>query len=318
MPHSLRFLVAIVLAGSATAASAQTRLEWKFKEQGPFQVETVQQLRFVLKTATEEVQQTLTQTTVLRLAFVARNPDQSTTLEARIESLDFKYASDDPAADEQVAQQLQGLGQSMQGAAFRVVLSPRLEVLKLEGFDEWLRQARQEGLATPKAAPFSIDGEFVKRLFREVVLGLPDRPVKFGDQWDRKWDLALGPLGQVAVTSPCKYEGQDFLGGRLVEKIGLGGTVTHQPALFKEKLLPVEVSQILLKGEECQGSVHFDATAGKLVQSQIQLRLKGTALVSCPGRNLRPGPVPGGLSPVEIHQEYSRRTRLLVSNPALR
>src|SRR5208282_1570506 len=134
-------------------------------------------------------------------------------------------------------------------------------IKRLAGDDPKVRQTIQA--AFPEEA--------IKNSAGAALDFLPDRPVSKGDTWQRETKDALGPLGSLSRINHYSYEGTETVDGRSLEKVGLTARVTYTPPDDKAFPGSFVVKSGKLEAENVKGTLFFDAAAGRLVRSELQM-----------------------------------------------
>jgi hypothetical protein len=285
---------ALILTGLTLPLGAQPTqpLAWQLKPGDQFYLRTVSTTKQTMKTLGREVRQEREETLVLGFKVESKGPD-GIVLTETIEGFSSRTGKDPAVSDDRI-----------KGASFVVTLSPKMEVLKLEGHDKLIDKLAGDDLNVRKTLQLVLSEEALKRSVREALAFLPDRPVKENETWERSIDAPLGPLGSLRMTNTYKLEGKEDVGGKKVEKITYTTALDYKPGK-PEKELPYHVVTGDLKAEDAKGTVHFDAAAGRLVQSESKVSLKGKLILSVTGTNVD----------AELEQAQTTKVTLLNENP---
>jgi hypothetical protein len=291
----------LTLALSVLPVHAQVQMEWKLKEGDKLFLETVSTLKQQMRTQGKEMKQDQELTTVFALTVEKKNPDNTIVLEQKLEALTVKNAVGLAAGtDEKFNQQLVG-------AVFKVTLNPKGEVVKIEGYEDLLKKLAGDDANARKAVQSIKPEELFKVSVSEAFGFLPDKPVKTGDSWERETTRSLGPLGSIVSKRKYSYDGSETVEGKPLEKISFTATTTYNPPKAGEPTsLEFQVAKADIKVEDVKGTFLFDATAGRLVQSEMGLKMKGTVVIVVKGTNLD----------TEAVEEQTIKMRVLDKNPA--
>ncbi len=284
-----------LLLGLVLPAHAQVALEWKLAKGDEFYLRTVCTTKQTLKSVGREVKQDAEQTIVLGFK-VKDKTAEGVVLEETIEGLSLKSGGAVPVADDRLP-----------GTTFTVTLSPKGEVLKFEGYDKFLDRLAGDDAAVRKTLQNLIAEDTLKRSVREALAFLPDRAVKEGETWERVLDAPFGALGSLRLNTAYKLEGKEDVGGKKVEKIGFTTTVEFKPGKA-DPAVPFHVVNGELKADEGRGTIHFDAAAGRLIQSKSRVVLHGRMIFAASGTNVE----------TEVQQEQTTDVTLLKENPVKR
>jgi hypothetical protein len=291
----------LALGAFVLPAPAQVQMEWKLKEGDKFFLETVSTLKQQMRTQGKEMKQDLEVTTVFSLAVEKKNADNTAVLEQKIEALTVKNAGNQAAGtDEKFNQQLVG-------AAFKVTLNPRGEVAKFEGYDDLVKKLAGDDPNARKAVQSILPEESLKVSVSEAFGFLPDKPGNTGDTWARGSTRSLGPLGSIASKRKYSYDGSEMVEGKPLEKITFTATSSYNaPKPGEPSAFQFQVAKADLKVEDVKGTFLFDAAAGRLVRSEMGLKLKGTVVIVVMGTNLE----------TEAVEDQTIKMRVLDKNPA--
>jgi hypothetical protein len=266
--------VMIALCVAALPARAQVALDWKLKEGDRFYLLTESTFNQVMeipgKEAGKEIKQDITQIAVLQFYVEKKTPDGNYTIKQTIEGLMVKGASTNPVIDEKI-----------QGANFTLTLNPKLEVVKLEGYADFLKKLAGDEPAALKTVKSIITEELLTKAATQAFAFLPTKQVKEGDEWgeDRSIKMPLGPLGALEVTNLYKYVGKAKLNDKEYDKISFTSKVAY--SLPKEDAgIAFRVVKGALKAENAKGTIYFDSANGRLVQYEMSLNLTGELTLS--------------------------------------
>lgn len=285
--------VFLVLAGLAGTARAQAPFEWKLKKGDRFYLRTVTSYKQTLKVGKEVPPQSAEQTVVLGFSVEDQTPE-GLVLKETVEEVTVKPDKGEPVSDDKIV-----------GAAFTITLSPKGEVLKFEGYDKLIDKLAGDDVSVRQALQATLSEDALKKSVREVIAFLPDRPIAEGGTWERSVESPLGALGTLRETRTYKLEGKDDVGGKKVEKFTYTTAVDFKPGK-PDKALPYHVISGETKADEAKGTVHFDAAAGRLVQIESHMKLRGRMVLSVAGNNVD----------AEITQEHTTKVSLLTEKPA--
>src|SRR5262249_48342005 len=155
--------------------------------------------------------------------------------------------------------------EQLQGAVFKITLSPKMEITKFEGFDALVKKiaARDEDAATVFKGWIKEDA--VKRPLETWFRSLPNKPVAKGDTWETKLSVAFGPLGTLATENTYTFQGTEKADGKELAKITVATKATYAPP-EGDTGLPFKITKGDLKAEGGKGTLLFDPEAGRLVR----------------------------------------------------
>jgi hypothetical protein len=126
---------------------------------------------------------------------------------------------------------------------------------------EGMLEQMKKGLG-PVAEMFSDDS------FRQManLAVLPEEPVVPGKTWSHQATLKNAMFGKAQVDTTFRYEGEEDRGGKPLEKIA--STMKMQ---FGEK---IGQANIAVKQQDNRGTIYFDNTAGRIIESTGKTRMK--------------------------------------------
>jgi len=280
----------------------QALLEWKFREGDTFFVETVSTLKQNMEVSKRKINQVVEQTAVLAFTVKKVNSDGSVVLEQKIQGMRFKSGVGDVAPDDR-------FGEKLQGSTLIVTLNAKREVTEIAGYEELVKKLSGDDAVQPNPAQRKLveevlSKEMLKKTASEIFTLSPGKAVAKGEKWDKVLGVPLGPLGHLMVRSNFTYEGKDTVDGKPAEKLTFTATSIYEsPKAGVGSTL--EVSKASLNTEDYKGTLFFDAVAGRLVQSEVKLRLKGSLTMSFQGSAID----------ALIEQDQTIKTRVLDKNP---
>jgi hypothetical protein len=300
---SIGAVLALALA-AVPAPAQQVQLEWKFKSGDKFYLETVNSFKQSMKTLGREVRQDLDLTFLFSVTVDKVNPDdKSAVLVQKVESIEAKNTGSPtggiPAEDK--------FNQKVKGATFRVTVTPRGEVTKFEGYDDLVKQLAGDDPATRKTVQAVLSEDYLRHAAADVFGPLPG-PVEPNATWgaDKKVEVPLGPLGTFTTSRTYTFDGKATVDGKSVAKITFKGTASYSPPKSGEGgPFPFQVTKGDLKIDELHGTILFDDAAGRLVQSDATMHVKGTLTAVVSGNTLES----------ELQQDRTIKTRLLDKPP---
>jgi hypothetical protein len=285
--------VVLVLVGLALPARAQAPFDWKLKKGDRFYLRNVTSTKQTLKALGKEVAQNSEQTIVLGFTVEDQTPE-GLVLKETVEEVTVKPEKGEAVSDDKIT-----------GATFLITLSPKGEILKFDGYEKFLDKLSGDDVTVRQALQAMLSEDALKKSVREAMAFLPDRPIKDGETWERSVESPLGALGTLRETRTYKLDGKDDVGGKKVDKITFTSALDFK-AGKPVQTLPYHVVSGEVKAEEAKGTVHFDGAAGRLVQIESHMKLRGRMVLSSSGANVD----------AEIQQEQTSKVALLNEKPA--
>jgi hypothetical protein len=275
MIASVRMLLplALILA-SCLPAHGQVKLEWKFKENDELTLDTVALLKQTLRVGSQSGEQELEHGTKAIITVKKVHADGTVELSQLFDRVQARNRRGEGAPAGA------GYVRGLEDAVLHLTLNAKREVVRLEGYDELVKRVSKDDANTAKAVRELLKPETLRRSAEELFGFLPDKPVNPGDKWERKLEAPLGPLGTVTATHAYTYAGTEAKEGKTLHKI----TVTTSLAYSIPKEATPGFQFKILKGDvsvvESSGEIYFDADAGRLVSSRMEMKIQGSLTVS--------------------------------------
>lgn len=158
-----------------------------------------------------------------------------------------------------------------------------------------------EKIRRRKAIERIVTVDSLKTLVTELLACLPGKPVNPGDKWESKFDQKLAMLGSLARTTTYTYEGKAAVDLKELHRITFTATVAYTPSTEKVEGVPFQIVKGKMETSEFKGTIYFDATAGRLAQSEVKMTLKGDLIVS----------LGTAQTDANLQQEVTSKTRVL-------
>jgi len=263
----------------ALPLQAQTKLEWKFKENDRFQQETVTNLKQTLTAGGQSNVQDFEHVTNTSFTVKKVNQDGSVVLEQQLDKIKATNRSGpgSPAVS--------GLIKQLEDAKFTITLNGKREVTQFDGYEELIKRVASDDATSAKALRDLVKPETLRRAAEEAFGFLPESPVNKGDQWKREMQVSLGPLGAMTANHTYTYDGPEMKDGKTLHKISVVSTLAYTPPKEETGGFPFKITSGDLKTESAQGVIYFDADIGRLASSEMKMKLKGSLSVSVSGES---------------------------------
>jgi hypothetical protein len=170
---------------------------------------------------------------------------------------------------------------ALNGAGWSYTLSPRGDVVKVEGFAELLTEALK---GNDIGAQFAGGGtnESAKAEAAQRYLQFPDKEISPGSTWDQDYELPMPNIGKVKGRRSYKYVGDETKDGRKLAKI----TFTDASTIDLDVKSDMATATGSLSTSSSSGEALFDAEAGRIVSMTAKAELGGTLKVSAGGMTL--------------------------------
>jgi hypothetical protein len=254
-----------LLLALVPAASAQTALEWKFKEGDKFFIEAVTETKqTVTVSGMSAATSSSTYTTVSQ--FVVKKADAgSYTLDQTIEGIQVKSGkADDPTVG--VASRHANL---LKGAKFTFTINAAGKITSnLDGYDDFVRRQSGGNDKAEKRVREFLPEDVLKDELSAIFAVLPSKAVNTKDTWKRTETVVL-PWGKLTGESTYTYEGKDKDG----EKIEV--TQKWSYALPEATTSDVKVTKGKVEVSDATGTIVVDPAAGRLVSHKEKRHLTG-------------------------------------------
>jgi hypothetical protein len=117
--------------------------------------------------------------------------------------------------------------------------------------------------------------ETLRRSLEESFAFLPAEPVAPGESWERKYTAGLGPLGSLNIVNVYTYEKAEMDGNQLLHRISVQPKISYSPPKADTTGLPFQIPSGEIRAEEAGGSLLWSTSEGRLVRSDMKLKLVG-------------------------------------------
>lgn len=165
---------------------------------------------------------------------------------------------------------------AISGAKFRILTRANGKVDAVQGLKDIL--AKAAGGANPMLAGMldSMISEDAVKQMGIVPNWFPGKPVKIGDQWPVRYEMAMGPLGKISIALTMTFKGWEEKQGRKCVVIENKGFISSKPDAGAATNL---ISIISLSGDT-KGRTWYDPELGALVESNDDqsMRMKMKAM----------------------------------------
>ncbi|MCS6978263.1 MAG: hypothetical protein NZM31_14830 [Gemmatales bacterium] len=269
--------VALALLAVIGTASAQVRLAWSLNKGDKFYQETRTRLKQTTRVRGQETRQEAEYVTRSSFTVQERGMDGSVTLEQKIEAIT-------PEGKTELSTSAARLLREMQGAVLTYTLSPDLRVLRIDGYDELMKRLAGDDASALKVVQTLLARETLQTAVEEAFAFLPREPMRPGHAWERRLTTSLGPIGSLTGRQQYTYEGPEDQDGKRLQAIRLELQLEYQPPRADAGILPFQVERGELRVIEGKGRLWFDSIAGRLVRSELNLKIAGALVVSVQGQ----------------------------------
>lgn len=288
----LRLWIGFCLA--ATFSAPDAALEWKWKENDDFWVEYASEYDEKTLLAGKETNKHETFNAVFHLT-VQKVVDGGSTLSVKVHKFDYSGEQTKPVTER------------LPGATFEVTLDKALAITRISGLDKVVREvpgAETSGEARLKF--LQTVAETTNRFWlAELLLAMPNKATKPGDQWEQKSAMDVPPMGRMVMLRSLKDEGSVNDGGKDLRKIAVDMKFEWTPTPGDGGILPLKFEKIETKRSEGSTTALFDPEAGRLVKNSSKQKYV-LALKLAFG---------GAVQDVDLEREQTHELRVLDKSP---
>ena len=268
----MRIIVIVMLLLLPSVVLGQTGksvlMEWKFNEGEKFWVDTQTKIEQGERVGNINAANIVHVRTITSYMVKKVTEAKYVELEAKIESA--RYQSNQTNDSEKMA----ALYSRLQGAVFKITLTPEMTLAKLEGYQEWLSQL---GTLFPIAEVDRIRALVPEADLRNAITEgfgfLPGKEVSLNHQWKKRSELNLAPAGNLVYQLTYAYKGNDKGKEKITIECKEQGKFTATPGLTT----PGSQSEFLLDNRT--GTILFNQKAGKLDQAEHNYQTRGQIIV---------------------------------------
>ncbi|MCS7044877.1 MAG: DUF6263 family protein [Gemmataceae bacterium] len=310
-----RWLVAVVgalsvalLSNAAAQAQDEFKPEWKAFDKGKeWYQKLTTKTEQTMKVMGQEVKQKQEQTFYLK--FTGQEPTKDGKLVVKqkivgivmnidIGGVNITYNSTDANVP---ANPMTDFFKKLQEAELTLTVDPKtMEVVDVAGHEDMVKKL---GDTNPQMAPLLnkiLSKDAIKQMSEPTWGALPPGPKKKGEEWTKKSQLDLGPIGKYDTSYKYTYEGQDKAG----DKVKVEASLTYT-APTDNKGLPFVIKSANLKSKEGIGAAYFDKSNGRFAKSEMRMKLEGTLEID----------VGGMVTAVELMQDQTAIVESSNDNP---
>jgi hypothetical protein len=280
-------LTLALFAAVRAADDGPTRLEWKFEANKTFYQTMTTDTTQKMKVMGMQVDQAQNQTFVFSWTALERTTDGSWTVRQKIEAAKMHieiggntidYDSADPKKGDNP---LADFFKALVGAEFKMTIDKDMRVTKIEGRDEFVKKLTA---ANPQMKPLLeqiLSDDALKQMSDPTFAAVPNKEVRKGETWVKESKLAMGPIGIFSTKYTYTYNGAD---GDLA-KVGVKTDLTYAAPEKKKGggELPFTIVKADLKATDANGTLLFDIRKGRMVKSDMKLKLMGKMTIAIGG-----------------------------------
>ncbi len=286
--------VALVFAlvGSATTfAQDAVTLKVKFEKNKTFYEDMTTETKQEMTVMGMTINQTQKQTFYISWTPEQYNEkDKTWTVRQKIEGLKMdiqvggnpvSYDSTKDAASQPGP--LSDFFKALVGTEFKVVLGPEMNVVKIEGRDEFLKKLTAANQQMEPLLKQILSDEALKQITEPTFGWAPAKPVKKGDTWTRKSTLNMGPVGRYDTTHKYTFEGTEEKDKNLA-RVKVDTSLKYEPPTGAAAGgLPFRIVKAQLESKDDTGTIVFDIAKGRVSNSTMSMKLNGTLEIDISG-----------------------------------
>ncbi len=219
-----------------------------------------------------EILQSQRQTFINQLTLVEEDAEGNWVVDIII--LDAKVSPDIASSSE--TNPLEKLFKSWIGTKLRYYLGPDRTIRKIEGGEKLLELAQTHPQMVAMAKNL---GESLKSFFDPFFSPLPNRVVYPKEKWRRTNVQDLDSVGRYVTVHRYTYEGLE----KNLDRIRVESSMTYCPPRFHQAELGFKIVKGDLESKEYGGAIRFDRRLGRIVRSDVHLRLAGSMTIDIGG-----------------------------------
>lgn len=250
------------------------KLVWKLKVNDVFYQELMVAQKPNFKVAGIPIVTGLQYRIVSKFTVTKANADGSLVVEQKIESAKLLFADDLTKAA------AAGAIAKMPGTTYKIELSPKMDVTKLEGVK-----------ANPNIAAFDVAGAMGMQMtslldrdgwkeLAQATFFQMDQPLKVGDRWSKPMTHNWGSLGSWSGQIHYLYQGKQAN----LHRTAFGLQLAYkQPAAGMVGLMKVNGANFQI--QQAEGVLLFDSDKGRVVGAEERFRVRGVINSTLLGQN---------------------------------
>jgi Family of unknown function (DUF6263) len=277
--------VGLLLTAATPTARAQVKLEYKYPEGETLTYKTTSKTNQIMTIGGMEITTDVEQTIVTSQVIGQRAGD-SLPVRQKIDSLrtemslpggaQITYDSKQPDAkiDNPQLEFLADVFKLVGEMDYTLVLDTMNKVKAVEGAEKLQEKAEKLNPLVKDAMRTRLAADKLKAEYEQSHDNLPGVLARPGEPWERTATIDGGGQ-EMVVRKKYEYSGTETKGGKTLDKI----TVKTLELKFKDNpnsQAPSKVTKSDLKVDSSDGTILFDREAGRIVESQDKMRVKGT------------------------------------------
>jgi hypothetical protein len=309
---SRAFVVLALVAGLAAGQEKQ-KFEIKFEKDKAFYQEMVTDVQQAIKVQggsdlTQKHKQTFffkwTPTALTGDKWTVKQAVEGVKMSIDIAGTPIEYDSTNPNATGAANNpNLSDFLGKLVGTEFTVTLGKGTVVEKVDGKDEFLKKLNAVNPQMEAVLKKMLSDESLKQMTDPSYGLTPPAEKAVGESWEKKATIGLGPVGTYDVTYKFTYRGKDAVKKEL-DRVEVVSTVIYKAPTEQGDGLLFRIKGGDLKTEDAKPDAKpnfllFNAKTGRIEESSIGIKLKGTLNVTIGGAD----------TAVELFQEQTTTVR---------
>jgi hypothetical protein len=274
------------LALVTSVASAQVKLEYKFKEGRKSKAEATTKVHQILTLNNMDIETTSEEVVSETSTSGKRTGDGDIPLTDKVESIKvqleiagmmFNFDTGDPNAKFDIPQ-LAFLGdmlKALAGSEYTVVLDKDNKVKDVTGLDKVLEKAKALNPMAAEALKQRFDVERIRHQFDKSHANLPNVLAREGESWEKSETDDIGSGQSLTFRRRYEYKGVVEKNGKKLDRISIQALdVTYQ--MDPNAQSPLKVTKSDLKVDSSKGEILFDREEGVIAQRTETNHIKGS------------------------------------------
>ncbi|MSQ94816.1 MAG: hypothetical protein EXR98_09710 [Gemmataceae bacterium] len=264
MLANYRILALIALSLLAGNAPAQTVLQWKFAKGQVYAAQRTATQKQIVEIKGKIFKQVSASIWHVRLEVQEKKAD-GFAIQATLTKVEQRITG---AADAEMIDPK--LHEKMQGAVFALIVKPTGAIYEMRGYEDFLTRLRGTDKARLKALRVTFPEAAVKEALADVFGPLPEVGVKPGDAWRRDYFEPIPHFGGLRASVRYVYVGP------IQERERITYTIQTKYEIPKDGANGIfRIAEGSIESEKANGTIHFDRAAGRLVEHERSMLLRG-------------------------------------------
>jgi hypothetical protein len=175
---------------------------------------------------------------------------------------------------------LAGSYRELVGAKIRYLLDQNNRVTKVEGLKEVIDKAVSRA---PTQAKTMVRGMFSEDYFKQIVdygKMMPPKPVKPGETWPVKTEIAMGPMGRIATELTYTFKGMEEHEKRNCALLEFTGTLSMRPGT-NGAAAPTAMN---IENGTMSGKAWFDPELGAMIDMNLEQNMTTKVTYTIPAQ----------------------------------